>query len=119
MSWLMSALMSALTSRPMSAAYHHAESTAVIRSSSPSLGCRELRQSEREDSRKTLSDILQAVMVMELLRASWAPLRGPHPGCPLIRAATELNRRGLATPQGGQWHALTVIRLRQRLAITH
>jgi len=53
MSWLMSAL----TSWPMSAAYDHAESTAVIRSSSPSLGCRELRQSEREDSRKTLSDI--------------------------------------------------------------
>jgi hypothetical protein len=35
------------------------------------------------------------------------------------KAATELNRRGIATPQGGQWHALTVIRLRQRLAITH
>jgi hypothetical protein len=113
MSWLMSALMSALTSRPMSAAYHHAESTAVIRSSSPSLGCRELRQSEREDSRKTLSDILQAVMVMELLRARTAPRLSAN------KAATELNRRGLATPQGGQWHALTVIRLRQRLAITH
>ena len=32
------------------------------------------------------------------------------------RAAAELNRRGVATPQGGQWHALSVIRLRQRLA---
>jgi DNA invertase Pin-like site-specific DNA recombinase len=31
-------------------------------------------------------------------------------------AAAELNRRGVATPQGGHWHALTVIRLRQRLA---
>lgn len=31
-------------------------------------------------------------------------------------AAAELNRRRVATPQGGQWHALTVIRLRQRLA---
>lgn len=31
-------------------------------------------------------------------------------------AAAELNRRGVATPQGGQWHALTVIRLRKRLA---
>jgi hypothetical protein len=30
-------------------------------------------------------------------------------------AAAELNRRSVATPQGGQWHALTVIRLRQRL----
>jgi DNA invertase Pin-like site-specific DNA recombinase len=28
-------------------------------------------------------------------------------------AAAELNRRRIATPQGGQWHALTVIRLRQ------
>jgi DNA invertase Pin-like site-specific DNA recombinase len=31
-------------------------------------------------------------------------------------AAAELNRRGVATPQGGQWHALTVIRLRKRVA---
>jgi DNA invertase Pin-like site-specific DNA recombinase len=31
-------------------------------------------------------------------------------------AAAELNRRGVATPQGGHWHPLTVIRLRQRLA---
>jgi hypothetical protein len=70
--------MPAMTSWPMSAAYHHAQSTAVIRSSSPSLGCRELRQSEREDSHKALSDILQAVMVMELLRASWAPTLRPR-----------------------------------------
>ena len=32
------------------------------------------------------------------------------------KAAAELNRRGIPTPQGGQWHALTVIRLRQRVA---
>jgi DNA invertase Pin-like site-specific DNA recombinase len=31
-------------------------------------------------------------------------------------AAAELNRRGVPTPQGGQWHALTVIRVRQRIA---
>jgi Recombinase len=31
------------------------------------------------------------------------------------KVAAELNRRGVPTPQGGQWHALTVIRLRQRL----
>jgi recombinase len=30
--------------------------------------------------------------------------------------AAELNRRGVPTPQGGQWHALTVIRVRQRIA---
>ena len=32
------------------------------------------------------------------------------------KAAAELNQRGVATPQGGKWHALTVVRLRQRLA---
>jgi DNA invertase Pin-like site-specific DNA recombinase len=32
------------------------------------------------------------------------------------KAAAELNRRGVPTPKGGQWHALTVMRLRQRLA---
>jgi len=32
------------------------------------------------------------------------------------KAAAELNQRGVATPKGGQWHALTVMRLRKRLA---
>jgi len=32
------------------------------------------------------------------------------------KAAVELNKRGVATPKGGHWHALTVMRLRQRLA---
>jgi DNA invertase Pin-like site-specific DNA recombinase len=32
------------------------------------------------------------------------------------KAAVELNRRSVPTPKGGQWHALTVMRLRQRLA---
>jgi DNA invertase Pin-like site-specific DNA recombinase len=31
-------------------------------------------------------------------------------------AAVELNKRQVATPKGGQWHALTVMRLRQRLS---
>ena len=31
------------------------------------------------------------------------------------QAAHELNRRGIATPRGGRWHALTVIRLRERI----
>jgi DNA invertase Pin-like site-specific DNA recombinase len=31
-------------------------------------------------------------------------------------AAEELNRRGVQTPAGGQWHATTVIRVRDRLA---
>ena len=31
-------------------------------------------------------------------------------------AAVELNKRGVATPRGGNWHALTVMRMRQRLA---
>jgi DNA invertase Pin-like site-specific DNA recombinase len=32
------------------------------------------------------------------------------------KAAAELNKRAIPTPKGGQWHALTVMRLRQRLA---
>jgi len=31
------------------------------------------------------------------------------------QAAAELNRRKVATPSGGQWHATTVIRVRQRI----
>jgi Resolvase, N terminal domain len=31
------------------------------------------------------------------------------------QVAHELNRRGIATPRGGRWHALTVMRLRERL----
>jgi DNA invertase Pin-like site-specific DNA recombinase len=32
------------------------------------------------------------------------------------KAAEELNRRGIATPAGGEWHAVTVLRVRERLA---
>jgi hypothetical protein len=31
------------------------------------------------------------------------------------KAAEELNRRGVPTPAGGKWHAVTVIRVRERL----
>ena len=31
------------------------------------------------------------------------------------KAAEELNRRGIPTPAGGKWHAVTVIRVRERL----
>jgi Recombinase len=31
------------------------------------------------------------------------------------QVAHELNRRGIATPKGGRWHAATVTRLRRRL----
>jgi DNA invertase Pin-like site-specific DNA recombinase len=33
------------------------------------------------------------------------------------KAADELNRRGVVTPAGGKWHAVTVLRVRARLAI--
>jgi DNA invertase Pin-like site-specific DNA recombinase len=33
-----------------------------------------------------------------------------------LTAAAELNRRKIATPAGGEWHAQTVIRVRERLA---
>jgi hypothetical protein len=32
------------------------------------------------------------------------------------KAAEELNRRSVATPAGGKWHAATVLRVRERLA---
>jgi DNA invertase Pin-like site-specific DNA recombinase len=32
------------------------------------------------------------------------------------KAASELNKRGIPTPKGAQWHALTVMRLRKRLS---
>jgi Recombinase len=32
------------------------------------------------------------------------------------QAAEKLNGDGVATPQGGKWHAMQVIRVRQRLA---
>ena len=32
------------------------------------------------------------------------------------KAAEELNRRQIETPAGGKWHAVTVIRVRERLA---
>jgi DNA invertase Pin-like site-specific DNA recombinase len=37
-------------------------------------------------------------------------------GMSATQAAAELNRRAVPTPRGAQWHALTVMRLRQRLA---
>jgi len=48
----------------------------------------------------------------ELLRPTLAELSGMSAN----QAAHELNRRGVATPRGGRWHALTVMRLRERLA---
>jgi hypothetical protein len=35
---------------------------------------------------------------------------------PALAVAAELNRRKVATPAGGKWHAQTVIRVRERLA---
>lgn len=32
------------------------------------------------------------------------------------KAAEELNRRGVPTPGGAKWHAVTVLRVRERLA---
>ena len=32
------------------------------------------------------------------------------------KTAEELNRRGVATPAGGKWHAASVLRVRERLA---
>jgi DNA invertase Pin-like site-specific DNA recombinase len=43
------------------------------------------------------------------------PILSELAGMSANKAAAELNRRGVATPKGGQWHALTVMRLRERL----
>ncbi len=42
------------------------------------------------------------------------PIMAELAGLSANAAARELNRRGIATPKGGQWHALTVLRLRKR-----
>jgi DNA invertase Pin-like site-specific DNA recombinase len=47
----------------------------------------------------------------EALRPVFAELSGMSAN----HAAHELNRRGIATPRGGRWHAATVMRLRERL----
>jgi DNA invertase Pin-like site-specific DNA recombinase len=44
------------------------------------------------------------------------PILAELAGMSANKAAAELNRRGIETPKGAQWHALTVMRLRQRLA---
>ena len=44
------------------------------------------------------------------------PILAELSGLSANQAAHELNLRGIPTPRGGRWHALTVLRLRQRLA---
>jgi DNA invertase Pin-like site-specific DNA recombinase len=43
------------------------------------------------------------------------PLLAELAGLSANKAALELNKRGIPTPMGGQWHALTVQRLRKRI----
>jgi DNA invertase Pin-like site-specific DNA recombinase len=43
------------------------------------------------------------------------PILAELAGMSANKAADELNRRGIATPKGARWHALTVMRLRKRL----
>lgn len=43
------------------------------------------------------------------------PVLAELSGMSANKAAIELNRRGVTTPLGGAWHALTVMRVRQRL----
>jgi DNA invertase Pin-like site-specific DNA recombinase len=44
------------------------------------------------------------------------PLFAELAGLSARKAAEELNRRSVATPAGGKWHAATVLRVRERLA---
>jgi DNA invertase Pin-like site-specific DNA recombinase len=43
------------------------------------------------------------------------PILAELAGMSANKVAAELNLRGVQTPKGGQWHALTVMRIRQRL----
>jgi hypothetical protein len=43
------------------------------------------------------------------------PLFAELSGLSARKAAEELNRRSIATPAGGKWHAVTVLRVRERL----
>jgi DNA invertase Pin-like site-specific DNA recombinase len=45
------------------------------------------------------------------------PILAKLAGVSANQAAAELNRRNVPTPAGGQWHATTVIRVRQRLEL--
>jgi DNA invertase Pin-like site-specific DNA recombinase len=45
------------------------------------------------------------------------PLFTELAGLSARKAAEELNRRGIATPAGGKWHAATVLRVRESLRI--
>ena len=44
------------------------------------------------------------------------PIFGELAGLSARKAADELSRRKVATPAGGKWHAMTVLRVRERLA---
>lgn len=44
------------------------------------------------------------------------PIFGELAGLSARKAAHELSRRKVATPAGGKWHAMTVLRVRERLA---
>jgi DNA invertase Pin-like site-specific DNA recombinase len=48
--------------------------------------------------------------------AALRPVFAELSGLSARKAAAELNTRGVATPQGGKWHAAQVIRVRERLA---
>jgi DNA invertase Pin-like site-specific DNA recombinase len=61
----------------------------------------------REQSDENRRDALERA---EELRPAFAELSGLS----ARKAAAELNARGIATPQGGKWHAAQVIRVRAR-----
>ena len=60
---------------------------------------------------KTNRDV--AVERAEALRSVFAELAGMSTHA----AAAELDKRGIATPTGAKWSAMTVLRVRKRLAV--
>ena len=61
---------------------------------------------------KSLETKAAAMQRAEALRPVLAELNK----LPALTVAAELNKRKIATPAGGKWHAQTVIRVRERLA---
>jgi hypothetical protein len=60
---------------------------------------------------KSLQIKREAMERAEVLR----PILTELADLPALTVAAELNRRKIATPAGGKWHAQTVIRVRKRL----
>ena len=80
-------------------------------------GARALRGKQVGNKEAVASIKARAQERAENLRAIVADVRNSgHTG--LRDIAAELNRRAILTPRGGEWHATSVVRLLERLAVS-